>query len=56
MCEIITPGEVGKRFVATDLRLPNGEKIDSAPHPSMEFKMRVPYEVKMGDIVRSAEN
>ena len=56
ICEIITPGEVGKRFVATDLRLPSGEKIESAPHPSMEFMMKVPFEVKVGDIVRSSEN
>ena len=55
ICEIITPGQVGKKFIATDLRRPNGDKIESAPHPSMEFKMRVPYEVKAGDIVRSSE-
>ena len=30
------------------------EKIESAPHPSMKFKMRVPFEVKAGDIVRSS--
>ena len=35
ICEIITPGQVGKKFIATDLRLPNGDKIESAPHPSM---------------------
>ena len=56
VCEIITPGSVGKKFIAADLRLPNGDKIDSAPHPSMEFKMKVPYEVKAGDIVRSSED
>ncbi len=55
VCEIITPGETGKRFIASDLMLQNGEKIQSAPHPSMEFKMKVPYIVKEGDIVRSSE-
>ena len=55
ICEIITPGKVGRKFVASDLCLPNGDKIESAPHPSMEFKMRVPYEVNAGDIVRSSE-
>ncbi|MBP3495717.1 MAG: U32 family peptidase [Clostridia bacterium] len=55
VCEIITPGETGKRFIASDLMLENGEKIQSAPHPSMEFKMKVPYIVKEGDIVRSSE-
>jgi hypothetical protein len=56
VCEIITPGSVGKKFIATDLRLPNGDKIESAPHPSMEFKMKVPYKVNAGDIVRSSED
>ncbi len=55
VCEIITPGETGKKFIASDLMLENGEKIQSAPHPSMEFKMKVPYIVKEGDIVRSSE-
>ena len=55
VCEIITPGQIGRRFVATELTLPNGEKIEAAPHPYMEFKMKVPYEVKAGDIIRSAE-
>ncbi len=55
VCEIITPGETGKRFIASDLMLENGEKIQSAPHPSMGFKMKVPYIVKEGDIVRSSE-
>ena len=54
-CEIITPGECGKSFVATELYNEKGEKIESAPHPSMKFKMRVPYSVKAGDIVRSSD-
>ena len=56
VCEIITPGKAGRRFIATNLRLPNGEKIESAPHPSMEFTMDVPYEIHTGDIVRSSED
>ena len=56
VCEIITPGKVGRKFVAADLCLPTGEKIESAPHPSMEFKMKVPYEVNAGDIIRSSED
>jgi putative protease len=54
-CEIITPGECGKPFVATELYNEKGEKIESAPHPSMRFKMRVPFPVKAGDIVRSSD-
>lgn len=52
--ELITPGKCGVPFVATDLRNEKGEKIESAPHPSMKFLMRVPFEVKEGDILRSA--
>ena len=54
-CEIITPGECGKSFVATELYNEKGEKIESAPHPSMKFKMKVPFDVKAGDIVRSSD-
>ena len=36
-----------------DLRNEKGEKIESAPHPSMKFMMKVPFEVKEGDILRS---
>ncbi len=53
-CEIITPGQCGREFIATDLYNDKNEKIESAPHPSMKFKMRVPFEVKAGDIVRSS--
>ena len=54
-CEIITPGQCGRSFVATELYNEKGEKIESAPHPSMKFKMRVPFPVKAGDIVRSSD-
>ncbi|MBO5313077.1 MAG: U32 family peptidase [Clostridia bacterium] len=52
-CEIITPGKCGRSFTVTEMFNEKGESIESAPHPSMKFKMRVPYEVKAGDIVRS---
>ena len=52
--ELITPGKCGVFFNALDLRNEKGEKIESAPHPSMKFMMRVPFEVKEGDILRSA--
>ena len=52
--ELITPGKCGVPFVATDLRNEKGEKIESAPHPSMKFLIKVPFEVKEGDILRSA--
>ena len=52
--ELITPGKCGVAFDALDLHNEKGEKIESAPHPSMRFMMRVPFEVKAGDILRSA--
>ena len=55
VCEIITPGMTGRKFEVDGLYLPNGNEIPSAPHPSMVFKMKVPYEVKAGDIIRSSE-
>ena len=54
-CEIITPGQCGRHFVATELYDEKGERILSAPHPSMKFKMKVPFDVKAGDIVRSSD-
>ena len=55
VCEIITPGETGKRFEVEEIKLPNGDSVPSAPHPSMIFKMKVPYQVKKGDIIRSSD-
>ena len=53
--ELITPGKCGRGFIAEDLYDENGVKIPSAPHPFMLFKMKVPFDVKPGDILRSAE-
>ena len=53
--ELITPGKCGVPFVASDLHNEKGEKIENAPHPSMLFKMKVPFDVHVGDILRSAE-
>ena len=52
--ELITPGKCGVAFDAFDLRNEKGEKIESAPHPSMRFLMKVPFEVQAGDIIRSS--
>ena len=53
--EMISPGAVGKAFIANELYLPNGEATESAPHPSMIFWCRVPFEVREGDIMRAGE-
>ena len=52
--ELISPGKIGRGFVAEELFSEEGEPIGSAPHPAMIFKVRVPFEVKEGDILRGA--
>ena len=42
-------------MTVTELYLANGEAVESAPHPSMIFWVRVPFEVFEGDIMRAGE-
>ena len=53
--ELISPGKVGRRFVSDTLRNEAGESIESAPHPGMIFKLKVPFPVFEGDILRGGE-
>lgn len=53
--EIISPSEVGRPLEITDLRDEKGAEIESAPHPFMHFFVKVPFEVKVGDILRAGE-
>ena len=53
--EIISPSQIGKAFTVTELYSNKGEPIESAPHPSQKFFVRVPFEVREGDIIRSGE-
>lgn len=50
--EVISPGKVGRAFVAANLKNENGEDISSAPHPLMKFTIDVPFPVQEGDILR----
>lgn len=50
--ELISPGHVGRPLKALDMRDENGNEIESAPHPSMIFSIKVPFPVKEGDIIR----
>ena len=50
--ELLTPGKVGIPLVAEGLSDEDGNPISSAPHPYMNFYMKVPFEVKAGDIIR----
>lgn len=50
--EIITPGKTGRGFEAEEMYNESMESIESAPHPQMVFYLRVPMDVKEGDILR----
>ncbi|MBR5444678.1 MAG: U32 family peptidase [Clostridia bacterium] len=50
--EMISPGKVGRAFTAAELRNEAEEPIESAPHPGMIFRIKVPFPVKVGDILR----
>ncbi len=51
--ELLTPGEIGRPFVVTELYDETGEPILSAPHPHQRFFARVPFPVNPGDILRA---
>jgi len=53
--EMISPNELGKAFLVTELYNESGEAIESAPHPAQKFFIRVPFAVHAGDIIRSGE-
>ncbi len=50
--EIVTPGMVGRAFSVNALYDESGAPIESTPHPYMEFYMELPYEARVGDIIR----
>ena len=51
--EIISPHKCGRAFTVKEIYSESGEAVDCAPHPSMKFFIRVPFEVSGGDIMRS---
>ena len=53
--EIISPSKIGAPMTVNEIYLQNGEAAESAPHPSMIFWARVPFEVYEGDIMRAGE-
>ena len=53
--EMISPRKIGNPLTVNEIYLPNGSAAESAPHPSMIFWCRVPFEVFEGDILRGAE-
>ena len=51
--ELISPGKIGRGFDVLELYAPDGSPLESTPHPSMIYWCRVPFEVKVGDIMRA---
>ena len=51
--EMISPSRIGVGFEVCEIYAENGEPLPSAPHPSMRFFCRVPFEVRTGDIMRA---
>ena len=51
--EVISPGKIGRGFEVCELYSADGTAIPSAPHPSMIFWCRVPFEIREGDIMRA---
>lgn len=52
--EVLSPGKVGVPFVAGEMFDESGAPIISAPHPYMNFYMKVPFALKAGDIIRAS--
>ena len=53
--ELISPNRMGRGFTVGEIYNDKGEAVESAPHPAMIFFVRVPFEVKVGDIMRSGD-
>ncbi len=53
--EIISPGKCGQPLNLSEMFDENMTPIESAPHPFMKFYVKVPFEVKPGDIMRSGD-
>ena len=52
VAEVISPGKCGRPFKITEMFDDKGNSIESAPHPQMNAKVKVPFEIKAGDIIR----
>ncbi len=52
--ELISPGLVGRCFEVAEMYDEYMNPIDSCPHPLMKFYVKMPFEIKPGDIMRGA--
>ena len=53
--ELLAVGKVGIPFSADELTDEGGAPIESTPHPGQIFRLRVPFQVKEGDILRGGD-
>lgn len=53
--ELLTPHMCGRAFKADELYSEDGAPIESTPHPAEHFRLRVPFPVHTGDILRSGK-
>ena len=53
LAEVLSPGQTGVAFTVSYMTDTEGNPIDSAPHPQMEFLLKMPFAVKVGDILRA---
>ena len=51
--ELLSPGTIGRELTIGELFDENMNPIDSTPHPYMKFYMKVPFEIREGDILRA---
>lgn len=52
IAELVSPGKTGRTFCVDTIWDENGCEIESAPRPSMIFKLKLPFETHEGDIIR----
>jgi len=50
--EILSPGKGWDSFKVEELLDGDGVPIEAAPHPTMKLKIRIPYDVLAGDMLR----
>ena len=52
--ELLSPGQIGVPFIIGDMADINRSSISSTPHPQMQFYIKMPFDVKPGDIIRAS--
>lgn len=53
-CEVLTPGQVGRKFQVKALYHESGEQIASCIHPQMIFEMECDQTLCVGDLIRKS--